>query len=151
MRSASLYLEAGGPGIFSLNAEGRVLHPALSVRFGLATALFASGFVASVSVLSDPTKNHHLEVGVGLASMITTDLFGGNPDTTTMEALILGYRYEPPEKGLFARLAFTPLFQFERRATWEPGRESPVHRTEVRFQPMIGIALGYRFRIGSAP
>ena len=150
-RSVSLYLEAGGPGFLSLNAEGRVFHPALSVRFGLSWALFTSGFVVGASVLNDPRRNHHLELGVGIASMIAADVFGNVQDTLLVEALILGYRYEPPEKGLMIRLAFTPLLQFERTATRDPGRLSGTGRPEVRFQPLFGIALGYRFRLGPPP
>jgi len=148
--SGSLYVEMGGPGFFSLNAEGRVFHPALSLRLGLSWLLLAVGFVFGGSILSHPHQSHHLELGLGIADLTVANFFGGDQDTITLPWALIGYRYEPPKKGLMFRLAFTPLFFVERTNTWDPGRGSVV-RTEVRVWTMVGFALGYRFRVPGAP
>ena len=93
-------------GNISVNYERRVndwLHARVGVGAGYVAAFF-SGLGASggnaMLIYATPNSDHKFEAGLGV-SFVTG--FFGNPGTSVLPALALGYRHEPATGGFFFR------------------------------------------------
>ncbi|MDX9947531.1 MAG: hypothetical protein RBS38_09210 [Bacteroidales bacterium] len=141
----SLYLEVfGSGGLYSINYE-RQVSSNLYGRFGLATfkAIDFMGdgpevddrittFPVMIAYLSGDGKNH-FEIAGGM-------LFGVKSEEEVNYKIIdliafIGYRYQPPVRGLIFRVGFTPFLSLDNDATY-PDND---------FFPSAGISIGYHF------
>lgn len=117
------YIELGGSAIgASFNYERRLTEKWLG-RAGLSWVTGDSGddtdttFLVplTVSTLSRPASNHHLELGGGITVIAgdRQDLWGAFDDdekvSTALLTGIVGYRYQKPAGGFQFRAVFTPL------------------------------------------
>lgn len=143
----ALYIELGGQGIgLSANVDYRFT-PHCTARFGVTTALLASGVVAAAHYISGIHSAHHFEAGFGLNVMEAANFFGGNSISVLFPCLILGYRYQPPDGGVVFRISFTPFFTIH-TAEAPGGRgesDSQESIIQVEVFPWAGISIGYCF------
>lgn len=143
----AVHFELGGPGIlYSLNYE-RFFWPQFSVRAGLSLfGLRENTTGDALGVFAMPITgqyllgkgSHHLELGLGLMTGVMwsdlnsyqkTETFGLIAATAT-----IGYRYQPPRRGFFFRVALTPLYGGSR---FEP--------LGLPMTPWGSIGAGYAF------
>jgi hypothetical protein len=117
------YVEIGGSAVLpSVNYERR-LNERWAGRIGASWVTGESGghtdrtliVPLTVSWISHPESNHHLELGGGItiAAGDRQDLYdlGGNDDqfSTVLATGIIGYRYQKPGHGFQFRSAITPV------------------------------------------
>lgn len=141
----SLYLEFfGSGGLYSINYE-RQVSSTFYGRFGLATfkstdylgdgpevATRITTFPVMITYLSGEGKSH-FEIAGGM-------LFGIKSEADVNYKIIdmiafIGYRYQPPVKGLVFRIGFTPFLSLDNDANYP----------DNNFFPSAGISIGYHF------
>lgn len=132
-RNAAYFEIGGSAGAASLNYERQLRGPWYG-RAGLEFVTSESSEGASartfvvpltVSWVSRPRSNHHLEAGGGVTIGFgdRQDLFFENSDQTEKFSQvfltgILGYRYQKPGSGFQFRSVFTPLTDFHDVGPW---------------------------------
>ena len=141
-----IYVEFLGSGlIYSINYD-RMFTNNLALRFGIgyfpvkSTTDNGDGTTSTInaSITTIPVtlswfpfgaSSSKLELGAGLLYADLQANAGGQTARGNFigEAGILGYRFEPPDGGFLARLAFTPFL------------------LNGNFQPFGGLSLGYAF------
>lgn len=141
----SLYIEVfGSGGLYSINYE-RQISSYLYGRFGLATfkAIDFLGdgtesddrittFPIMIAYLSGNGKSH-FEIAGGMLLGIKSEE-DVNYKIIDMIAFI-GYRYQPPVKGLLFRVGFAPMLSLDNEANYP----------DDNFFPSAGISIGYHF------
>lgn len=119
----AVYGEIGGNGIIPTVNYERRFNERWFGRVGLGVAFThteddsdaAFAIPLTISSVSRPASNHHLELGGGITVVAgdRQDLFDyGNNDeefSTVSMTAIVGYRYQKPEGGFQFRAAFTPV------------------------------------------
>jgi len=133
------YVELGGSAVVpSINYERR-LNERWAGRIGVSWVIGESGghtdrtliVPLTVSWISHPASNHHLELGGGItiAAGDRQDLYdlGGNDNqfSTVLATGIVGYRYQKPGRGFQFRAALTPVV------------------TSGEILPWAGVSFGY--------
>ena len=119
----AVYAEAFGNGLFySLNYD-RMINDRLSGRVGI---MYAGAFAApAMANFLIARRRHHLEVGLGLVFLSSTDVaddlqIADKHLASVMASCTVGYRFQDPAGGLVFRAGFTPLFSFAFDATGLP-------------------------------
>ncbi|MCS7150923.1 MAG: hypothetical protein NZ928_00855 [Endomicrobia bacterium] len=145
----SVYVEFLGTGLgFSLNGE-TLIKSNLSLRVGLAYAIWGAGYILSSTYLIGKDKNH-FEVGLSLSYMSFASLFGGGTSSQLIPGGILGYRYQPKKTGgFFFRATFTPFVVIKKNEYQEI--DYNTGQLEIKtdyiyeFQPWGGVSVGFCF------
>ncbi len=134
----AVYLELGGKGFFSANADLRL---GRRDRLGMAVTLMDHEFAKQVFEENYPTQTlptpgviymhlfgkerHFFEAGVGCSiSPVFWKAYSPYDSPLTLHG-VLGYRYQRPDHFFF-RAGFTPFY----RVNW-------------MFLPLVGLSLGY--------
>lgn len=136
----ALYVELGGAGLlYSINYD-RHLVGRLHLRGGYAT--LKSNFLFNGRVHMVPVQlafvsntTHALELGAGATLVKDNGTSGLQPYNTNetgtsriAASFVVGYRYQPIERGFLFRIGFTPFVGYN-----------------GRFLPFGGISFGYAF------
>jgi hypothetical protein len=141
----SLYFELfGAGGLYSINYE-RQVSSKLYGRFGLSTFkltdFLGSGtgtgtrittFPVMITYLSGIGKSH-FEIAGGMLFGLETEI-NANYKIIDLIAFI-GYRYQPPVKGLVFRIGLSPFFSLDNDADYP----------DIGFTTSAGISIGYHF------
>lgn len=130
----SIYAEAGGPGIASVNFDTRFTkkQDGIGGRIGFggfkienSGALFIP---ASITWLIGKDQKNYFEVGGGATFVSAGADYDSELFSTTFGHLNLGYRYQPKESGILFRATINPIF----------GKDF--------FWPYYGgVSIGYKF------
>lgn len=127
----SLFLELGGSGwLYSVNIDHKI-HPFISLRGGLSAVPTGDfNFIGGPILINAlPTWNsHRFEIGAGallghFSNNSNEPLFNntiqpGESDIVVFLALNTGYRYQPINRNLFFRVAYTPFITSEGWQHW---------------------------------
>lgn len=134
IKRKSIYFElAGSGGLGSINYEKHFFNKNkvdLTWRLGLSFAPidknngFGLVFPVMVNALIGK-KAHKLELGIGQGITLTT-----KGSFFILTPLVLGYRFQKPEKNIFYRITYTPLISY---------------LVDFQYQNWGGISIGYRF------
>ncbi len=119
----SIFGEAGGPGLASLNFDTRFSksEKGLGGRIGVGgfsvNAIPATFIPVELNFLAGKKGSHYFEAGAGITFVSLSEkiIFGqGATDNTrfknTFEHFSIGYRFQPPKGGFLFKIALTPLF-----------------------------------------
>lgn len=145
LKRNSVYVELLGTGLgISLNGE-ILIKPNLSLRGGLAYAIWGAGYVLSSTYLIGRSK-HHFEVGLSLSYMTFTSLFGGNTDLQLIPGGIFGYRYQPKTTGGFIfRTTFTPFVVVDKNEYIDYNTMQLKTDYIYKFNVWGGVSVGFCF------
>ena len=113
-----VYLDVFGPGLlYSLNYE-RAFGQRFGLRLGAAASpLSGFSYLLSFGMLTatfgGPVHALHAGLGAGIAWFIDVDILE-NPDALGGYGVFsVGYQFQPRPRGVFFRLAYTPIFNFQ--------------------------------------
>ncbi|HEY1018855.1 MAG TPA: hypothetical protein VGE25_07660 [Sediminibacterium sp.] len=112
----TLFVEAGGPGILSINYDQRFQgEQGLGIRAGVGGYGFLKKGVFTIPLglnYLTGSGDHFAELGAGvtIASSSVGNTYFDNPGTTTAGFINFGYRYVPQKKNLSFRAFISPLF-----------------------------------------
>lgn len=121
-----VFIELGGPGGYgSINFERTVLtHEKLTIngRIGLSTVhlknhsrKMSPDIIIPFSVNTCYGNAHKAEIGIGetftYMNVVNFENYKSKRNSYFHTALSLGYRYQPYHSGIFARIAYTPIFE----------------------------------------
>ncbi len=130
----SVYVEAGGPGVASINFDTRFTkkQDGIGGRIGMGgfkidnTGAF---FIpATITWLIGKDQKNYFEVGGGATFVSAGNDYDSELFSTTFGHLNLGYRYQPKESGIIFRATINPIF----------GKDF--------FWPYYGgVSIGYKF------
>ncbi len=130
----SVYAEAGGPGLASLNFDTRFSkkQDGIGGRIGIGGfqidgtgALFIP---ASITWLIGKDQKNYFEVGAGATYVNSSDNNNSDFFYSTFGHLNVGYRYQPKQSGIIFRATINPIF----------GKDF--------FWPYYGgVSIGYKF------
>ncbi|MBI4945723.1 MAG: hypothetical protein HY840_04900 [Bacteroidetes bacterium] len=169
----TIYIEAFGQGLLNSLSYDRLYRTNKIIKTSVSAGLtvvpsigvgdFYFGSQISYNVLF-AKKNHHLELGVGLNFLIETmtegvEYLGESGDEKNYYSYFtpkLGYRFQRPQRGIFFRLAFTPLVAFMNRVGEISVGNAQVVNSRYEFFtnvvsfgnrafPWGGISVGYTF------
>lgn len=130
----AVYLEAGGPGLLSVNYDMRFTPTQNGVGFRVGFGAFP---VNGITVVTVPVGINYLfghqtnffEVGAGYTYMSIPAIKRIIKNfSSSFENITLGYRYAPVKGGLFFKVEYSPLFG-SKFTLWGFG----------------GIGIGYKF------
>jgi hypothetical protein len=99
-------------------------------------------------------KSHHLEVGIGLTSLIVNPNSNMVSDFYTYLTPKIGYRYQRPNGGLFLRATVTPMIDILNVRTYTFGNEKSRNFSSFNnvvglgyaVFPWPGLSIGYTFK-----
>ena len=99
-------------------------------------------------------KSHHLELGIGLTSLVVNPNSNMVSDFYTYLTPKIGYRFQRPNGGLFFRATATPMIDILNVSTYKFGNEKS--RNFSSFNNVVGIgyaafpwpgmSIGYTFK-----
>ena len=141
----SLYFELlGSGGLYSINYERKVSSN-LYGRVGMTTFNMTdflgetdprdriTAFPVMLTYLLGNGKSHHFEIAGGMLAGLKSET-GVNYKIIDLVAFI-GYRYQPPAKGMVFRIGLSPFFSLDNDADYP----------DKGFTPSAGISWGYHF------
>lgn len=139
-QSGSVYLEAGGPGVISVNYDMRFQKTAggLGGRIGLGGFSISDGgsktgiilVPIGVNYLFGKDERNFFEIGGGITPVFLTnkDWNGSGSFSGTVGHVHIGYRLQPKNSGFLFRAGLVPLFN------------------KNGFEPFYGgLSFGYKF------
>jgi len=99
-------------------------------------------------------KSHHLEVGIGLTSLVVNPNSNMWSDFYTYLTPKIGYRYQRPNGGLFLRATATPMIDILNVSTYKWGNEKSRNFSSFNnvaglgyaVFPWPGLSIGYTFK-----
>ena len=99
-------------------------------------------------------KSHHLELGVGLTSLLVNPNSSVKSDFYTYLTPKIGYRFQRPQGGLFFKATATPMIDLLSVNTYKSGSNksrsfstlSNVVGLDYPAFPWPGLSIGYTFK-----
>lgn len=130
----AVFVEAGGPGLFSFNYDTRFSgkEDGIGGRVGMG-GFYVDGEGAifiplTLNYIISKNKKDYFEFGAGATIVPSSSAIDAGPFSQTSGHLNFGYRYQPEKGGLFFRATVNPIFG------------------EGLFFPYYGgVSLGYKF------
>ncbi|MBP6513421.1 MAG: hypothetical protein KA347_12205 [Bacteroidia bacterium] len=114
----SVYFELGGPGIASFNYDTRFSgrEGGLGGRIGVGySKVVSSGsslvyLPLGINYLLGKDKKHYFEIGGGVTPVFNSSPEGESAINETFAHLVLGYRFQPINKGFTFRAFICPVY-----------------------------------------
>ena len=117
----SVYFELAGPGLASVNYDLRFSgrQGGLGGRIGVGYSKVLSGgssvvyLPLGINYLLGKDKKHYFEIGGGVTPVFNTNTSSPDGDSAIAESfahLLLGYRYQPINKGFTFRAFLCPIY-----------------------------------------
>jgi hypothetical protein len=99
-------------------------------------------------------KSHHLELGVGLTSLLVNPNYSGDSDFYVYLTPKIGYRFQRPQGGLFFRATAAPMIDVMNVSTYKYGNVkrrdfstfNNVAGIGFAVFPWPGLSIGYTFK-----
>ena len=99
-------------------------------------------------------KSHHLELGIGLTSLLVNPNSSVKSDFYAYLTPKIGYRFQRPQGGLFFRATATPMIDLLNVNTYKSGSNksrsfstlSNVAGLDYPAFPWPGLSIGYSFK-----
>jgi hypothetical protein len=116
----AVYLEAGGPGIASINLDTRLSkkNDGVGIRVGVGyyrhdfrkTFYDATNIPIGINFLKGRKGKNFIELGAGITPVFASDSVKYENMATTFGHILIGYRYQPPRNSISFRIFFSPVF-----------------------------------------
>lgn len=99
-------------------------------------------------------KSHHLELGIGLTSLVVNPNSNMVSDFYTYLTPKIGYRYQRPNGGLFLKATASPMIDILNVSTYKLGNEKSRNFSSFNNVvglgyaafPWPGLSIGYTFK-----
>ncbi len=113
-----VYLDVFGPGfLYSFNYERNLSHR-FGIRVGAAGSPISSfSYILSFGMLTvnvgGPIHSLHAGLGAGIAWFIDVSILENPDELGGYGVFSVGYQFQPQPRGIFFRLTYTPIFNFQ--------------------------------------